>query len=154
MGKRAPQSPSPRVRSKRVQSVDIMSPLNLDTLEDLGNEKSRSKSRFAGSFYSNRRYIMHIRHITVSELCDAAKISCSTIYNTMGARCTPRPLVAGHGCLEKNSSYFPKIKKDLKRKVSSLFHGGDKRDRTADLLTASQALSQLSYTPEPEQLTV
>ena len=26
--------------------------------------------------------------------------------------------------------------------------GGDKRDRTADLLTASQALSQLSYTPE------
>ena len=95
-----------------------------------------------------------IRHITVSELCDAAKISCSTIYNTMGARCTPRPLVAGHGCLEKNSSYFPKIKKDLKRKVSSLFHGGDKRDRTADLLTASQALSQLSYTPGREQLTV
>ena len=35
--------------------------------------------------------------------------------------------------------------------VSSLFDGGDKRDRTADLLTASQALSQLSYTPEPEQ---
>ena len=29
----------------------------------------------------------------------------------------------------------------------SLFFGGDKRDRTADLLTASQALSQLSYTP-------
>jgi hypothetical protein len=27
--------------------------------------------------------------------------------------------------------------------------GGDKRDRTADLLTASQALSQLSYTPMP-----
>ena len=27
------------------------------------------------------------------------------------------------------------------------FYGGDKRDRTADLLTASQALSQLSYTP-------
>ena len=31
----------------------------------------------------------------------------------------------------------------------SLFFGGDKRDRTADLLTASQALSQLSYTPKP-----
>ena len=28
-----------------------------------------------------------------------------------------------------------------------LMRGGDKRDRTADLLTASQALSQLSYTP-------
>ena len=26
--------------------------------------------------------------------------------------------------------------------------GGDKRDRTADLLNAIQALSQLSYTPE------
>mgnify|MGYP006962255772 CR=1 FL=1 len=31
--------------------------------------------------------------------------------------------------------------------------GGDKRDRTADLLNAIQALSQLSYTPmEPEVL--
>ena len=28
-----------------------------------------------------------------------------------------------------------------------LFLGGDKRDRTADLLNAIQALSQLSYTP-------
>ena len=28
-----------------------------------------------------------------------------------------------------------------------MLFGGDKRDRTADLLTASQALSQLSYTP-------
>ena len=28
-----------------------------------------------------------------------------------------------------------------------LFVGGDKRDRTADLLNAIQALSQLSYTP-------
>ena len=27
------------------------------------------------------------------------------------------------------------------------FSGGDKRDRTADLLNAIQALSQLSYTP-------
>ena len=27
------------------------------------------------------------------------------------------------------------------------FFGGDKRDRTADLMTASHALSQLSYTP-------
>ena len=29
----------------------------------------------------------------------------------------------------------------------SFFVGGDKRDRTADLLNAIQALSQLSYTP-------
>ena len=31
--------------------------------------------------------------------------------------------------------------------VFSAFPGGDKRDRTADLLNAIQALSQLSYTP-------
>ena len=31
-------------------------------------------------------------------------------------------------------------------KISKVF-GGDKRDRTADLLNAIQALSQLSYTP-------
>ena len=29
--------------------------------------------------------------------------------------------------------------------------GGDKQDRTADLLHAMQALSQLSYTPEREE---
>ena len=36
-----------------------------------------------------------------------------------------------------------------KSKVSRV--GGDKRDRTADLLNAIQALSQLSYTPISEQ---
>jgi len=30
--------------------------------------------------------------------------------------------------------------------------GGGKQDRTADLLHAMQALSQLSYTPKPETL--
>ncbi len=34
-------------------------------------------------------------------------------------------------------------------KILKLFwFGGDKRDRTADLLNAIQALSQLSYTPK------
>ena len=32
-------------------------------------------------------------------------------------------------------------------KKQELLFGGDKRDRTADLLHAMQALSQLSYTP-------
>ena len=32
--------------------------------------------------------------------------------------------------------------------------GGDKRDRTADLLHAMQALSQLSYTPKPKNRVV
>ena len=40
---------------------------------------------------------------------------------------------------------FP-IKETTHICVSFLF-GGDKRDRTADLLNAIQALSQLSYTP-------
>lgn len=31
--------------------------------------------------------------------------------------------------------------------VTDLLSGGDKRDRTADLLVANEALSQLSYTP-------
>ena len=57
--------------------------------------------------------------------------------------------------LLRNASHSagpPQNKKDTKT-VSFLF-GGDKRDRTADLLTASQALSQLSYTPEPEQIVI
>jgi hypothetical protein len=41
-----------------------------------------------------------------------------------------------------------------KSRVTSAFYyrkfGGDKQDRTADLLHAMQALSQLSYTPKTE----
>ena len=37
--------------------------------------------------------------------------------------------------------------KALKTNGFQGFDGGDKRDRTADLLNAIQALSQLSYTP-------
>ena len=33
------------------------------------------------------------------------------------------------------------------KRAFSVPYGGDKRDRTADLLNAIQALSQLSYTP-------
>ena len=41
------------------------------------------------------------------------------------------------------------IKKEKSTEISRFqcFFGGDKRDRTADLLNAIQALSQLSYTP-------
>ena len=35
-----------------------------------------------------------------------------------------------------------------------LSYGGDKRDRTADLLNAIQALSQLSYTPKCGECTI
>ena len=41
--------------------------------------------------------------------------------------------------------YSEKVK-DLKP-IGFRSFGGDKRDRTADLLNAIQALSQLSYTP-------
>ena len=37
--------------------------------------------------------------------------------------------------------------KVLKTEAFRTVRGGDKRDRTADLLNAIQALSQLSYTP-------
>ena len=36
----------------------------------------------------------------------------------------------------------------VEKQVFLPLDGGDKRDRTADLLNAIQALSQLSYTPE------
>ena len=40
-----------------------------------------------------------------------------------------------------------KQRKSSKNRSFWNFCGGDKRDRTADLLNAIQALSQLSYTP-------
>ena len=44
---------------------------------------------------------------------------------------------------------YPKTKKNTANQTvyGVIFCGGDKRDRTADLLNAIQALSQLSYTP-------
>lgn len=50
---------------------------------------------------------------------------------------------------------FSKQKIHANRKVcmdSTFSIGGDKRDRTADLLNAIQALSQLSYTPTAAQV--
>jgi hypothetical protein len=41
-----------------------------------------------------------------------------------------------------------KIKSPETVKFQGFSFGGDKRDRTADLLNAIQALSQLSYTPK------
>ena len=52
---------------------------------------------------------------------------------------------------------FSKQKIHAKRKVcmdSTFSIGGDKRDRTADLLNAIQALSQLSYTPDSFRLSL
>ncbi len=55
----------------------------------------------------------------------------------------------GGSCQHHPDFYFGETKRlDLRR--NQAFHnasGGDKRDRTADLLNAIQALSQLSYTP-------
>ena len=55
----------------------------------------------------------------------------------------------GGSCQHHPDFYFGETKRlDLQR--NQAFHnasGGDKRDRTADLLNAIQALSQLSYTP-------
>ena len=44
---------------------------------------------------------------------------------------------------EKKKARFDKLQNEL----FPVPGGGDKRDRTADLLNAIQALSQLSYTP-------
>ena len=53
-----------------------------------------------------------------------------------------------------NCVYSKKAKKNPLSKYTSKagFFGGDNGARTRDLLTASQALSQLSYTPELQEL--
>ena len=55
------------------------------------------------------------------------------------------------GRVQKTPRNTPNSPKKEKKKASKSFDfkafGGDKRDRTADLLNAIQALSQLSYTP-------
>ena len=49
---------------------------------------------------------------------------------------------------EKSTNFLTsKTKKKFRKTELSELFGGDKRDRTADLLNAIQALSQLSYTP-------
>ena len=45
------------------------------------------------------------------------------------------------------NEYVKKVAKTPDFVRNQAFYGGDKRDRTADLLNAIQALSQLSYTP-------
>ena len=45
-----------------------------------------------------------------------------------------------------SDKFYEKRKRD-KTNALSLYSGGDGRDRTVDLLTASQTLSQLSYAP-------
>ena len=47
----------------------------------------------------------------------------------------------------KKEKYPTYRKKKSRIHKNSRLYGGDKRDRTADLLNAIQALSQLSYTP-------
>ena len=49
---------------------------------------------------------------------------------------------------EKSRNSSENKKKAPKTMCFRCFFGGDKRDRTADLLNAIQALSQLSYTPK------
>ena len=49
---------------------------------------------------------------------------------------------------KQNYLMFKMKEKALNSEEFRTFCGGDKRDRTADLLNAIQALSQLSYTPK------
>jgi hypothetical protein len=55
---------------------------------------------------------------------------------------------AGHPSLTPSAVCPPSQKKALPSRVVPLSIGGAKRDRTADLNTASVALSQLSYSPK------
>ena len=64
-------------------------------------------------------------------------------------RC-PRPLDDGDlrfYCFVTSATFYYNLLLNLKLIFN--YFGGGKRDRTADLLHAMQALSQLSYTPVP-----
>jgi hypothetical protein len=56
---------------------------------------------------------------------------------------------AGIEPLHKEPLFNYHIRQKARKTIDfpSFLHGGDKRDRTADLLNAIQTLSQLSYTP-------
>ena len=66
---------------------------------------------------------------------------------------TPQAALCGRFSITKVSVRARALQTELCQKEKQpsyddcLFLGGDKRDRTADLLNAIQALSQLSYTP-------
>ena len=53
--------------------------------------------------------------------------------------------ILGNGSMGQKPRFWQR--KNPENQWFSGFFGGDKRDRTADLLNAIQALSQLSYTP-------
>ena len=60
-----------------------------------------------------------------------------------GRRCDLTALIRGQGC--NHPSYKPSVSK--LQQTQFQVDGGAKQDRTADLLNANQALSQLSYSP-------
>ncbi len=68
-------------------------------------------------------------------------------YSPLG-RCNPSVLKTCTTARFLNAPLRPRFAPTKKgHHYGVLFVGGDKRDRTADLLNAIQALSQLSYTP-------
>ena len=79
-----------------------------------------------------------------------SSIICPNLGHKKGGVHTERPpwgVLRWHGyadfIIEKGKGLF-----SHENKPFCVPFGGDKRDRTADLLNAIQALSQLSYTPE------
>ncbi len=72
------------------------------------------------------------------------KTAFSLLYPLLPCFFLPSPLFSFQGA-DPRSKTGSKRSKAFKR--FDPFSGGDKRDRTADLLRAKQALSHLSYTP-------
>ena len=89
----------------------------------------RELCRLLQDFFTNCSFYP----INSSSLCCLAFISFTSLFSFQGAR----------------SGYKARIKYSFLSILLRLYSvGGDKRDRTADLLLARQALSQLSYTPK------
>ena len=74
-------------------------------------------------------------------------------FLTLSLKTSAALLYAGEGRLFILRSLSIFKKENVLKSFDFRMFGGDKRDRTADLLNAIQALSQLSYTPMlPETL--
>ena len=114
------------------------------------DSKSKSLVFVVGNF-DDRLNLM--KHLPRQIWSNATHYDVLTVFTMMW--CLPKLSAKRHHFRRKhhwrNQHHLPKANIIEKRPAyASLFSGGDGGDRTHDLLTASQTLSQLSYAPEFE----
>ncbi len=118
---------------------------NPDFLCDLRWVSRKTKHRCDASVKEKRDQNRAARPINTSNAGYEPWFSLKSQKPSAGQSENPVPGNARHAA--QSISYIRKTKNAVSTDGVSVFIGGDKRDRTADLLNAIQALSQLSYTP-------